>query len=184
MLALEAEIWKPVPGYEGLYEASDQGRVRSLDVRVPMRWGATRIRRGRILRHNITQTGYPSVMLSKSSQQLRVTVHRIVAVAFGLVDGGDDAEIDHINRDRADPRLVNLRRATSSQNKRVAPTAGRRKRADALRGAYLKPSGRWQALVSEEGRQTYLGSFQTELEAHRRYVEYCTEKFGEFFSVD
>lgn len=179
-----SEIWKAIPGHEGAYEVSDQGRVRSLDAHVRIRGGSTRLRKGRVLRFNTMPLGYLSVMLSKDSRQLRVTVHRLVAVAFGLVDGGDDAEIDHINRDKTDPRLINLRRATSSQNKRAILSRAKSKGRDALRGAYQKAPGRWQALVSEEGRQTYLGSFQTELEAHQRYVAYCTEKFGEFFCAE
>lgn len=76
------EIWKDIKGYEGLYQISNFGRVKSLDHL--KRWGAkTILHKGKILKQQIIKTnGYFSVALSKKSKAKRYLVHRLVAQAF------------------------------------------------------------------------------------------------------
>ena len=71
---MENEVWKPVVGYEGLYEVSDQGRVRSLNYR---NTGKTEL-----LKLNISNSGYKCVILSKYGKVSNHFVHRLVAEAF------------------------------------------------------------------------------------------------------
>lgn len=75
------EIWKPVVGWEGLYEVSNQGRVRSLDREVPAKVG-TVIRKGRLLSQRITPFGYIRVKLTRDKQSKYYMVHRLVGEAF------------------------------------------------------------------------------------------------------
>ena len=72
------EIWKPVVGYEGLYEVSSFGRVRSLDRICPK----GRIRKGKSKKLTIDKKGYLTVGLSKNSHRKLFKVHRLVAGAF------------------------------------------------------------------------------------------------------
>jgi hypothetical protein len=81
------EVWRPVVGYEGLYEVSDQGRVRSLDRLLPQAPGAvcsgTRPHRGKVLKLALRPDGYYwTVGLSGHGRRRTRTVHSLVADAF------------------------------------------------------------------------------------------------------
>lgn len=108
------EEWRPVIGYEGLYEVSNKGRVRSLDR---MRYDGKRSYavRERVLKQKLNAYGYPVVSLNKSGKSKTATVHRLIANAF-LENPEGKRCIDHINGVRDDNRLENLRWATHKEN--------------------------------------------------------------------
>lgn len=106
------EVWKPIAEYEGYYEVSNAGRVRSLD-RV-LRNG--RLAPGRVLRATTNSRGYLLVSLYRDSRERKVGVHRLVARAFHG-PGFDGAESCHINGDPTDNRSINLRWGTKSANR-------------------------------------------------------------------
>ena len=82
------EIWKPVVGYEGFYEISSMGRVRSLprDIYVPVsgkrRYPYTYKSKLRYLKTNKLKDGYVQVHLSKNGEGVDKKVHRLIAEAF------------------------------------------------------------------------------------------------------
>ena len=101
------EKWKAVPDYEGLYEVSDYGAVRSLDYQ-----GKKRIK---YLRNVKNRYGYECINLCRNGKRKQFRVHRIVWETFnGTIPAG--MEIDHINAIRDDNRLDNLRVVTSKEN--------------------------------------------------------------------
>lgn len=100
------EQWAAVVDYEGLYEVSDAGRVRSI-----ARPGT----RGGILRGEVHPDGYPSVKLSKGGRKKHLTVHVLVATAF-RGPRPDGQECRHLNGDPSDNRLENLAWGTSAEN--------------------------------------------------------------------
>ena len=120
------EVWKDVPGYEGRYQVSDQGRVRSLDrpVRTVAKNGTetARVVRGRVLAPQKHSQGYQQVGLSGDLW----LVHALVLLAF--VGGRPpDKESAHGNGDKTDNRLNNLRYATPLENandRRLHGTSG------------------------------------------------------------
>lgn len=115
------EEWRPVVGYEGTYEVSDLGRVRS----VPRFDSIGRIRAPRIKQTSISN-GYPYALLCKNAKQRAIRVHVLVAAAFigprpsGLV-------INHIDHDKTNNRVENLEYVTQLENMRAARDAGRMK---------------------------------------------------------
>ena len=123
MDATPNEIWKTVVGWEGHYEVSDQGRVRSLDRIVKARHGAwhkpgvtysgTRRMKGRVLRPGASTSGHLHVVLRNPKKSR--TIHAIVAEIF-IGPRPNGMEIRHLNGNPADNRLVNLEYGTRSEN--------------------------------------------------------------------
>ena len=109
-----AEIWKPVVGYEGHYEVSNLGNVRSVDRTVVYKTGQTRHYKGRPLKLKPSH-GYWRVELSRNSKPTCFQVHRLVLSAFvGPLPEGK--EVCHNNGNPGDNRLENLRYGTKSEN--------------------------------------------------------------------
>lgn len=101
------ETWKPVRGYEGLYEVSDWGNVRSLNYR---RTGMVKL-----LKQRTNQFGYQVIGLNYDGKQHFNQVHRLVAEAF-IPNPYNKPEVDHINTNRTDNRVENLRWVTKKEN--------------------------------------------------------------------
>lgn len=103
-----SERWTDVLGYGGLYQVSDQGRVRQ--------------GKGihcRMLKQTKTNVGYLTVSLAEDGIFKRKYVHRLVADAF-MPDHAKGAEVNHINGDKTDNRLVNLEWVTHKENQQHA----------------------------------------------------------------
>lgn len=91
-------------------------------------------------------------------------------------------QIDHINRDRGDNRLSNLREATQSQNKANSNTY--RNNTTGYKGvAAVRGKQRWWARIRVNGHLRYLGTFDTPEDAHAAYCRAASETFGEFARV-
>lgn len=115
------EKWKPVCGYEGLYEISDEGRVRSLDKFVQPVNSKGYLRKGRILKSSYAGAGYPAIVLYKVGKGSGKTkyIHALAAEAFlGPVPNG--MEIDHKDTNKTNNRISNLRYMTHAGNIKAA----------------------------------------------------------------
>lgn len=113
---LDGEIWKSISGYEGVYEISNLGRVKSLDRTVTEKTtGKQKTLKGRILKHSIGPYGYPVVNLCKNGGGKTFAVHRLLALAF-IPNPENKPHIDHINRDTTDYRIENLHWVTPKEN--------------------------------------------------------------------
>jgi hypothetical protein len=109
------ERWLPIPGYVGLYEVSDQGRIRSLDRIVTFRDGKRRLFKGQLIRSRSRRDGYRLVTLSRNGQIEHWLVQHLVMLAFvGLRPEG--AVVCHGNGVRDDNRPSNLRYDSYSEN--------------------------------------------------------------------
>jgi len=111
------EYWMAVPGYRGLYEVSTSGRVRSCDRVNINRNGVRRVLRGKMLSLSCDSEGYAQVGLLRNGVEVKTRVHRIVGTAF-IKNPQNLPIVDHRNRVRRDNRVLNLRWATFSQNRK------------------------------------------------------------------
>ena len=110
------ERWKPVTGYEGIYEVSSHGRVRSVDRTVTRSDGRVHRYKGKVLSAGLSKRGgYPLVSLYTQGKNQSHYVHSLVAEAFiGTRPSG--TEVCHNDGDPTNNHVDNLRYGTSSDN--------------------------------------------------------------------
>ena len=154
------EIFKDVKGYEGIYQVSNYGNVKSL-----ARKGRLKDRIFNNIKH---KSGYLTVTLSINNNIKTCKIHQLVAIAFlnhtpnrynGLI-------VDHINNIKTDNRLENLQLTTARNN----VSKDRKNKVSKYTGvSWYKRDSVWVSMIRVNGKQTYLGRFSTELEASNAY---------------
>ena len=172
------EIWKDVPDYEGLYQVSNLGRVRSL----PKQWTTGR---GALLKHDgkILKTGrsgeYLKYNLYKEKVQKTFRAHQLVAMAFlDYKRRGMNMVIDHINDVKTDNRLENLQIVTQRYNtcKTQGKYSSNYKGVSAQRIQGKKGiSFYYRSKININGKEKNLGSYKSEYEAHLAYQKALNE---------
>ena len=103
------EIWKDIEGYEGLYQVSNLGKVKSLNYR--------RSGKEKLLKPNIRKDGYLQVSLCKNKKVKKILIHRLVAMVFiPNDDPTNKTEVNHISEIKSDNSVWNLEWVTPKQN--------------------------------------------------------------------
>lgn len=155
----EIEIWKDVPGYEGLYQASDFGRIKSLSN--------NKYKKEKILKHSFKR-GYHRVILWNNKNIKCYSVHQIIAIVFlNHYPNGNNIVVDHINNDKNDNRLDNLQLIHNSLNLKKRSFFKKPNCTSKYLGVnWNEKDKRWMSRISINGKSKYLGSFLTEEEAN------------------
>ena len=109
------ENWADIPGYEGLYQISDQGRLKRLESKALVKSGCYRTVRERIRTHQQAQRKYISVPLSKNSQKKTHQIHRLVALQF-VPNPHNKPCVNHKDGNRKNNAATNLEWVTYSEN--------------------------------------------------------------------
>jgi len=108
-----------------------------------------------------------------------IYMHREVWCLAGKVIP-DGHELDHINGDKLDNRLYNLRPATTAQNQHNRKL-NRKVGTSRYKGvSWYKPTGKWRARIQHNGKEIYLGYFADEIEATKAYDKAARQLFGEY----
>ncbi|MFY0128065.1 NUMOD4 domain-containing protein [Bacillus cytotoxicus] len=101
------ETWKDIEGFEGFYQVSNLGKIRSLDRYVPKRNGQKQFFRGKIISTYINNSGYECVDLARGGKKVKNTVHRLVAKHF-CKGYREKLDVNHIDADRLNNKAENL----------------------------------------------------------------------------
>ena len=160
------EVWRSISEYLN-YQVSNIGRVRNSIT-------------GRILKPVTNTNGYYFVCLCSNGKRTTRNIHRLVGQEFLPPPENDDQTlIDHIDRDRFNNCITNLRFVTRSQN-----CMNRTKQSNST-SAYKGVSwhirdNKWRASIKKDYVNIHLGNYTTEEEAARAYNRRALELFGEY----
>jgi len=151
------EVWMPVLDYDGFYEVSNLGRVKSF-----------KNGKEKILNGGVDRLGYHSVVLSKNGQNKQIRTHRLVYETFL---GKTDLEIDHIiEGNKLDNRLCNLQAVTGRENTSKYHLSN--KKSSKYTGVnWHKYSKKWVSRIRINGKHKNLGYFTDEIEASNAYQQ-------------
>jgi len=119
MEANTEEVWKDIKGYEGLYQVSNRGRVKSLERYIKRGIHGIQYSPERIRKQSQTHDGYQIIILSKNKIKTTNRVNRIVADAF-IPNPNNKPQVNHINNVRDDNRVENLEWVTASENQKYS----------------------------------------------------------------
>lgn len=154
----QIEIFKDIPGYEGMYQVSNLGCVKSLE-----RKGKTK---GRILKQR-KRNGYFRVNFSVKQVHKTFQVHQLVAMAFlNHNPCGFELVVDHINNIKTDNRLENLQLISVRENTSKDKKGGTSKY---IGVTFHKLTNKWQSCIYINGKYKHLGLFINEKDAHLTY---------------
>ena len=165
------EVWKDIPNYEGLYQVSNLGRVKSLPKQVKRKYIVTT--KERILVNNLSGCGYYHVGLSNGVNYKLFRVNVLVAMAFlNYIPNGRKNVVDHINNIKTDNRVDNLQIISH----RLNCTKDKINKKSNLVGAHWNCfHNKWQSCIKIDGKNIFIGRYKTEKEAHLAYINKLKE---------
>jgi frataxin-like iron-binding protein CyaY len=165
---MNKEIWKDIKGFEGYYKISNLGNVKSLDRFISNGKGLF-LKKGQQISKCINNYGYLRVGLQKNGKQKHYTVHTLVASEFlgYVINGKNDIVVDHKNNIKTDNRLDNLQLLTNRQN-----ISKSKRGSSKYTGVHWHSTNKkWNSNIYIEGKRIFLGSFDSEIEAHKEYIK-------------
>jgi hypothetical protein len=163
LLARDREQWKSVDGYDN-YEVSNRSRVKNIDT-------------GKILKRSI-RNKYYGANLYNNDKMKTFKVHRLVAIAF-VANPHDKPCVDHINNDKLDNNVTNLRWATFKENNQNKPKQSNN--TSGVKGiCWDKRSNKWRAHIQIDGIKVHLGYFDNLDNAKEARVEKANKAFGNY----
>ena len=161
------EQWRDVKDYEGIYQVSDHGNVKSLSRTADNGW-RVRLVNERLLKQSPVKDGYLAVTLYKDKGKRTCKVHQMVAEAFlSHVSDGFGTVVDHKDNDVTNNLLSNLQLITNRLN-----ASKDRVGTSIYTGvSWRSSSSKWVSQIQIEGKSIWLGSYECEVKASEAYQD-------------
>lgn len=165
---MEKEIWKPIKGYEGIYEISNIGRVKSLR-RIVNNGYCDYFIEEKILKTSMNTDGYLKITLIKCKKRKTYKIHQLIAIAFlNHIPKGSTIVVDHIDNNKLNNNINNIQLITS----RLNSSKDKKNFSSKYTGVFLcKHLKKWVSRIYIKGKRVYLGSYSNEIEASSAYQE-------------
>lgn len=162
------EIWIPISGYEGMYEASNMGRIRGLD-RIVLQGNRWLNVKGMVMNPTTVKNGYQTVSLihSKFGKKSHL-IHRLIFSAF-IKEIPFGYDVHHIDEDKSNNNIENLKILTKREH--MTLHALLKQKTSSYIGV-VKLGNRWKAEIQAYSkRRLHLGVFDSEIDAANAYQE-------------
>lgn len=164
----QQEIWKDIPEYEGLYQVSNLGNVKSLSRKVFLNNKYRYLSKEKLLKPVIIKSGYLIICLHKNLKQKSFYIHKLVAISFlNHIPCGFKLVVDHINNNKLDNNVVNLQiittRENTSKNKKLSISS------KYVVVSWCKSQNKWYSCIRINSKTKNLGYFKNEIDAHLAY---------------
>lgn len=161
------EIYKDIPNYEGLYQVSNLGNVKSLHRVITRSNDKVQTIKEKFLKPILGSHGYLAVGLYKNKKQKLFLVHVLMAIVFfNHKPKGNTIVVDHINNDRTDNRLDNLQLISHRENVSKDLKNGTSKYVGV---SWNKKAQKWGSSIRIKGKSKHIGYFTDELKASKAY---------------
>ena len=174
---VEKEEFRDIEGYEGIYQVSNLGRVKSLPRVIERSNGRSISVKGRILKPLVYSNKYHGVVLTLSGKKTMLSIHSLVAKAF--LNHKPHAKwrvINHKNGVRDDNRLSNLEIVTARENLSTCYRKNEKKYSSKYVGVSINSkTGKWASAIIINGKKKYLGLFKCEKKASNAYQKALKE---------
>jgi hypothetical protein len=173
---MQKEVFKDIPGYEGLYQVSNLGNVKSL----PKKWiagnGTVRNSNSKILKPGIDSSGYYSVGLSLNFKSKTINIHKLVAITFlnYIPSNNEKLVVDHIDNNKLNNCLKNLQLITHRENCSKGKLL-KIKTSKYTGVIYHIQCKKWISRIQINKKNIHIGLFKTEEEAHLAYINKLKE---------
>ena len=163
------EVWKDVLGYEGYYQVSNLGRVKSLDREIIHKRYGTQKLKGFILKDRLNHKGYLVSTFSKNGKNKEFFNHRLVLINF-LGINNIKPQVNHIDKNKQNNNLYNLEWVDNRENqchKNINKTS------KYTGVSFDKVRNKWVAQICIDKKTISLGRFENENEAKEFYDIFC-----------
>jgi hypothetical protein len=166
------EIFRNIPTYEGLYQVSNLGNVKSLSKYI-IRGNSNYYTKEKILINKVDGGGYLFVCFCVNQNRKYFKVHKLVAMAFlnHIPDGTQKIVVDHINNDKNNNRLDNLQLLNQRQNS----SKNHKNKTSKYVGVSFIRYNKWRASVTYKGKTVNLGEYNCETLAFTKYNNFLNK---------
>lgn len=166
------EIFKDIKGYEGYYQISNLGTVKTLDRTIVRSDGVSQNLKSRVTKQRLNWNGYLIVSLSKQGINKIYLVHRLIAIHFIENPKGKNL-INHKNKKITDNSIENLEWVDYSENRCHGILDNKKNMTSDYFGvSFSKCAKKYEAYVSVNCKKKYLGLFETAIDAHEARLKY------------
>lgn len=157
------EIWKDIKDYEGIYQISNLGRIKSLPRKTNNQFGKTE----RILKTAKDRDGYLTVCLRRNGSKKTFRNHHLVWDHFGdRKRDGLKLQVDHIDDNPSNPKLSNLRLLSDRDN--TIKARARNKGSNLPTGIIIQ-AGKYKVTISKNRKKKHLGYYNSLADAQKVY---------------